>query len=86
LQTPGARDAEGASGAKQSATLGGQTLQGPTVQSLSCVQLVAHTLPLQPYGAQYIDGAGGQTPWKHVRAAMATPAPHTAWPHVVPNA
>jgi hypothetical protein len=38
LQAPGARDATGASGARQRSAAGGQMLQGPVMQSLSCVQ------------------------------------------------
>jgi hypothetical protein len=41
LQTPGCRDATGASGARQSCSAGGQVLQGPVLQSLSFLQVEA---------------------------------------------
>ncbi len=80
LHAPGARDATGPSGARQSSTSGGQTLQGPTVQSLSCAHVVPHASPAQPYGAQLCGGGAAQRlALQAVPAGVNEPPTHVAW-------
>ena len=82
LQSPTAR------GARQSWAAGGALLQGPTLQSLSCAQLDAQTVPLQfSYGEQLTAPAGVQVPLpSHISAGVAEPLEHDAAAHDVPAA